>query len=141
MSPYSMPLWTILTKLPAPPSPTYMTQGPSSTWQECACVCGVGPLLLLGIQLLAGAVDCLLLLPPPPAHLRGDLGHDVLNVLVRLGGAAGHQGRAWCVCVCVCVCVCARACTRLPCASPPMPKPPPPLGPQAHRAARPPRRR
>ena len=28
MSPYSIPLWTILTKLPAPPGPTYMVQGP-----------------------------------------------------------------------------------------------------------------
>ena len=31
MSPYSMPLCTIFTKLPAPPGPTYMTHGPSST--------------------------------------------------------------------------------------------------------------
>mmetsp|Transcript_36276 Transcript_36276/g.89366 ORF Transcript_36276/g.89366 Transcript_36276/m.89366 type:complete len:272 (-) Transcript_36276:110-925(-) len=30
MSPYSMPLCTIFTKLPAPPGPTYVTQGPLS---------------------------------------------------------------------------------------------------------------
>eukprot|EP00959_Pyramimonas_sp_CCMP1952_P467808 9492215-Pyramimonas_sp.AAC.1 len=31
MSPYSMPLCTILTKLPEPPGPTWVTQGPSFT--------------------------------------------------------------------------------------------------------------
>ena len=30
MSPYSMPLWIILTKLPAPPGPTYVTHSPLS---------------------------------------------------------------------------------------------------------------
>ena len=32
MSPYSIPLWTILTKFPAPPGPTYIVQGPVLIW-------------------------------------------------------------------------------------------------------------
>ena len=36
MSPYSMPLWTIFTKWPAPPSPTHSQQGlPASV---CAAI-------------------------------------------------------------------------------------------------------
>ena len=34
MSPYSMPLWTIFTKWPAPSGPTCVTQGPESVLAE-----------------------------------------------------------------------------------------------------------
>ena len=34
MSAYSMPLWTILTKWPAPSGPTWVQHGVPSTWAE-----------------------------------------------------------------------------------------------------------
>ena len=41
MSAYSMPLWTIFTKCPAPSGPTWVAQGTPSTFAEMAS--SIGP--------------------------------------------------------------------------------------------------
>ena len=56
MSPYSMPLWTILTKCPLPPSPTQSQQGSSPALAQIAW----------NIGLMAGQADGL-----PPGMREG----------------------------------------------------------------------